>query len=168
MNFSATIEFTNKGEAIVALFDSTGEWSGAERLTLKSSVSKADLYEAGYRLASANAANKGGRLDRYRLADAIQCAARLAPAPERRRANALNVEIGAPSPRCTFKAPEHWPDGMVGRWLRSGGSPLVLGHCSADCPLDRDLRVTTPAPASLDNSLKSASVAFRGAVEGER
>jgi len=57
------------------------------------------------------------------------------PELPRRRANALNVEVGAPIPRCTLKEPEHWPNkGMAARWLLSGGSPLVFGPCSANCP----------------------------------
>ncbi len=56
---------------------------------------------------------------------------------ERRPGNALNVEIGTPAPRCTLKPPEDWEarGGSVLRWLGSGGSPLVLGNCSSDCPL---------------------------------
>lgn len=54
---------------------------------------------------------------------------------ERRPGNALNVEIGAPVPRCTLKEPDHWPQkGLGPRWLFSGGSPLVFGFCSEDCP----------------------------------
>lgn len=37
-----------------------------------------------------------------------------------------------------FAPPEHWPEGMVLRWLLSGGSPLVLGHCNDDCPLRKN------------------------------
>lgn len=55
---------------------------------------------------------------------------------ERRPANALNIEIGQAQERCTAKTPREWqgkdPDGS--RWLASGGSPLVLGLCSANCP----------------------------------
>lgn len=61
---------------------------------------------------------------------------------ERRPGNALNVEIGTPQPRCTLKPPEHWADiskdATVLRWLGSGGSPLVLGVCSGECPLKKD------------------------------
>jgi hypothetical protein len=59
----------------------------------------------------------------------------------RRRCNGLNVEIGIPIPRCRLKPPEEWPNGavMVGRWLLSGGSPLVLGHCTpGNCPPEKD------------------------------
>jgi len=57
----------------------------------------------------------------------------------RRPGNALNIEwfpLGIP--RCTCKKPDHWPqrEGMALRWLGSGGSPNVLGHCkqgSEDC-----------------------------------
>jgi hypothetical protein len=41
-------------------------------------------------------------------------------------------------PRCSMKAPPHWGAigaEMSGRWLASGGSPLVFGHCDADCPM---------------------------------
>ena len=54
----------------------------------------------------------------------------------RRPANALCVEIGTPLPRCTLKLPSHWTgtEASALRWLASGGSPLVLGPCSASCP----------------------------------
>ena len=54
----------------------------------------------------------------------------------RRPVNGLNIEIGAPASRCTLKPPAHWPDGMVLRWLASGGEALVLGKCTGNCPLD--------------------------------
>lgn len=56
----------------------------------------------------------------------------------RRPANALNIEIATPFPRCTLKPPAHWPEGMVLRWLASGGEALVLGKCTRNCPLDRE------------------------------
>jgi len=64
------------------------------------------------------------------------CVHRLVPLLLRRPANALNVEIGAPAPRCSLKLPDHWTGSgrSALRWLGSGGSPLVFGHCSADCP----------------------------------
>lgn len=64
MRYWATIEYL-KGQnaAIVALFDSKGEWSGAGRIECR--AGKPALYEAGYILASRSAAAKGGTLDRY-------------------------------------------------------------------------------------------------------
>jgi hypothetical protein len=64
----------------------------------------------------------------------------------RRPANALCIEVGTPATRCTMKPPENWKGTGVGavRWLGSGGSPLVFGVCSADCPLDDD-------PGDIDN-----------------
>ena len=56
----------------------------------------------------------------------------------RRPANALNIEVGAPSPRCRLKTPEEWgaADPRAARWLLSGGSPYVLGVCTPQaCPL---------------------------------
>ncbi len=55
---------------------------------------------------------------------------------ERRPANALNVEIMTPLSRCRQKLPEHWTGTGASalRWLGSGGSALVFGHCSRPCP----------------------------------
>lgn len=48
MRFWATIEILKgQGAAIVALFDSTGEWSGAGRIECRSGRAS-DLYELGY------------------------------------------------------------------------------------------------------------------------
>ena len=50
---------------------------------------------------------------------------------ERRPGNALNVEIGAPVPRCDQRS----PDGRGMAWLWSGGSALAYGCCSRrSCP----------------------------------
>lgn len=63
------------------------------------------------------------------------CPNRVEPAAERRPANALNVEIGAPMDRCRLRTPAHWRGAGALRWLASGGSPLVLGVCCASkCP----------------------------------
>jgi len=62
--FWATIEYTGNGRAIIELTNSRGEWSGAGRISVRSGL-RADLYEAGYREASARAACKGGILDRF-------------------------------------------------------------------------------------------------------
>jgi hypothetical protein len=69
---------------------------------------------------------------------AAGCPSRIELSVERRPGNALNLEIGAPQPRCKLKPPSHWPTGRgtVTRWLASGGDALVLGHCSARCPLE--------------------------------
>lgn len=57
--------------------------------------------------------------------------------PTPRGVNALAIETGTPLARCRLKTPKQWGDvdHLAVRWLLSGGSPLVLGHCSADCPL---------------------------------
>ena len=50
---------------------------------------------------------------------------------ERRRANALNIEIGAPLSRCS----EQSPDGRGIAWVLSGGTYLSYGVCgSRTCP----------------------------------
>ena len=62
------------------------------------------------------------------------CRSRISFDVSRRPANALNVEIGTPLPRCISKTPAHWR-GMSGiRWLASGGDALVFGPCDGDCP----------------------------------
>jgi hypothetical protein len=57
---------------------------------------------------------------------------------ERRPGNALNVEIGAPLPRCTQKPPDGrgvTRDGGTLDYWRNGGSMLAYGLCEADsCP----------------------------------
>lgn len=64
-----------------------------------------------------------------------KCKFLITPKLERRPANALNIEIATPCPRCTLKPPEDWPEGMVLRWLGSGGTPFVLGACMPNqCP----------------------------------
>lgn len=58
-----------------------------------------------------------------------------------RRANALNIEVGQPLPRCRCLTPEHWGthDRLGTRWLASGGSALVFGLCSpSTCPIPLD------------------------------
>lgn len=59
------------------------------------------------------------------------CDQRQQESVERRPANALNLEIGAPRPRCLMKS----PDGRGLAWLRSGGSVLAYGICVAPCPM---------------------------------
>lgn len=63
-DYSATIEYLGNGAAIVAIFDSRGEWVGAGRVEVRSRL-RSDLYEAGYRHASLSAMSKGGRLGRF-------------------------------------------------------------------------------------------------------
>lgn len=72
------------------------------------------------------------------------CIYRLATLLPRRPVNGLNVEIGQPAPRCTLKLPDHWTGKgrSALRWLGSGGSPLVFGHCSACCPSASEFGVT--------------------------
>lgn len=67
---------------------------------------------------------------------AAACPYRIDLPVERRPGNALNVEIGAPMPRCRLRTPEHWGGASALRWLGSGGTPLVLGNCvRSQCPL---------------------------------
>lgn len=63
---------------------------------------------------------------------APQCPNQLSSSVERRPANALNIEIGAPLPRCSARPPATWRgvETAVLRWLGSGGSPLVFGLCA--------------------------------------
>ena len=77
--------------------------------------------------------------------NAIQaiCDARRELRTERRPGNALNVEIGAPLPRCMLQPPDGRGvtiDGGTLDWLRSGGSELDYGICGkANCPKMRTL-----------------------------
>jgi hypothetical protein len=50
----------------------------------------------------------------------------------RRSANALNIEVGMPVPRCLFKQPAEWRGRGASalRWIGSGGSALVFGPCT--------------------------------------
>lgn len=69
------------------------------------------------------------------------CPHRIALSVERRPANALNMEIGTPQPRCRCLTPDEWgaDDPRAVKWIRSGGSALVLGVCSARaCPMPED------------------------------
>lgn len=55
----------------------------------------------------------------------------------RRPVNGLVIESGCwGGPRCLLKPPSNWAGSSVTplRWLWSGGSPLVLGPCSGNCP----------------------------------
>lgn len=59
------------------------------------------------------------------------CTDRIDVALERRPANALNVEIMTPSPRCRQQS----PDGRGSAWILSGGAPLAYGTCCrSSCP----------------------------------
>lgn len=60
-----------------------------------------------------------------------RCSERVEMDVPRRPANALNVEVGTPLPRCRLKTPASWRgfDPRATRWLLSGGDPLVLGPC---------------------------------------
>lgn len=75
----------------------------------------------------------------------MTCRAALVLPVERRPGNALNLEVGAPMPRCPRKLPAHWPaTASALNWVGSGGSPLVFGVCDGACdakdfaPLTRD------------------------------
>jgi len=80
------------------------------------------------------ASEQGGRVT---VPLPIACDSRVTLDVPRRRANALNIEVGTPAPRCLCKPPSHWPvaSGMALRWIASGGSALVFGSCSQPCPL---------------------------------
>lgn len=72
-----------------------------------------------------------------RLGDPDTCGQLTSGPLLRRPVNGLNVEIGAPLPRCRLKLPEHWSGAGASslRWLASGGSPLVFGLCTPGaCP----------------------------------
>jgi hypothetical protein len=64
------------------------------------------------------------------------CVHRIVLGIERRPANALCIEIMTPLPRCTLKLPDHWTGSGASalRWIGSGGSYLVFGRCSQNCP----------------------------------
>lgn len=134
--FYATIEFlSGQRAAYLELTDQAGEWAGSGRIEVRSGL-QSDLYEEAYRQASLNAESKGGRLERLSVVRE-SCGARVEPAIERRPANALNVEIGAPMARCLNKRPEHWPEGASSlRWVASGGELLVFGCCGGTCPVE--------------------------------
>lgn len=71
------------------------------------------------------------------MSDPVQCKHLRSPELPRRPGNVITVEIGQPLDRCTLRPPEHWGPRApsVGRWLASGGSPLVLGLClPKGCP----------------------------------
>ena len=62
---------------------------------------------------------------------APHCPSSIQPELIRRRANALNVEIGEPSRRCGLLS----PDGRGMRWIASGGDALAYGLCAKrGCP----------------------------------
>lgn len=151
MGLWATVEFLpGQRAAIIELTDSRGDWTGGFRIDIRSPL-RSDLYEEGYRAASSAAAVKGGTLDRFCEYQGPSVPARPAGDPDacgqlvsadflRRPANALNVEVMQPMPRCRRKMPEHWSGTGTSslRWLASGGSPLVFGRCTpANCPQRR-------------------------------
>ncbi len=65
--FTGKVEFLSAKSAIVALFDSRGEWSGAGRVEIKRADRDA-LYAACFADAEQRAACKGGVLDRFTVA----------------------------------------------------------------------------------------------------
>ena len=71
---------------------------------------------------------------------ATTCPERIVIPVERRRANALNVEIGRPLARCKLRPPTEWGGRDMGaRWLLSGGHPLIFDPCSAtECPRQQE------------------------------
>jgi hypothetical protein len=154
--YSATIEILRGARAaIVELTDARGEWAGGSRIDLPraAGASAAELYERGYQHAARAAAVKAGELGRFSRSvpprpprpapgtargpdgtEHADCryAARSGLVLPRRRANGLNIEVGTPAPRCLLKLPDHWrgPGASAIRWLASGGSALVFGHCT--------------------------------------
>jgi len=133
IKFYGTIEFlSGQRAAILTLTNEAGEWAGSGRIEVRSGL-RSDLYEEAYRQASFNAQSKGGRLERFSV-DRETCPSRRELAVERRPGNALNLEIGAPMPRCVERKPEHWGDVSAIRWIASGGELLVFGLCAGECP----------------------------------
>ena len=98
-----------------------------------------DRAEAG-----ASVLDEFTKLPAYQLRERFEDLAPLCPSRrclpiERRPGNALNVEIGAPLPRCAMRS----PDGRGLAWLLSGGSLLAYGTCDRSrCP-----RLVTPPGA---------------------
>ena len=61
----------------------------------------------------------------------LHCPSSMRPELMRRPGNALNIEIGEPSKRCSLLS----PDGKGMRWIASGGSALAYGLCTKrECP----------------------------------
>jgi hypothetical protein len=74
------------------------------------------------------------------IANRSTCSFKCEPSASPRPVNGLNMEIPSPSPRCRLKTPKHWGnfDPMASRWILSGGSPFVLGHCDRGCQVVSD------------------------------
>jgi hypothetical protein len=69
------------------------------------------------------------------------CPHRLESIVERRRANALCVEVGTPLPRCILKPSTNTAGQKIDaiRWLGSGGSVFVFGACTPNnCPKENN------------------------------
>ena len=65
------------------------------------------------------------------------CEQLIRPTLLRRPGNALNIEIGAPLPRCRLKMPDNWTGSGRSslRWIASGGDLTVFGPCTPNaCP----------------------------------
>jgi len=149
LKFYGTVEFlSGQKAAILTLTDHTGEWAGSGRIEVRSGL-RSDLYEEAYKQASINATWKGGRLERFSVADpepeptkptwdeqSEACGSRVMLAFLHRSANALNIEPMQPAARCLNQRPDHWPASMSAlRWIGSGGEALVFGTCDASsCP----------------------------------
>jgi hypothetical protein len=86
----------------------------------------------------------------------VSCRFNVSTGVVRRPGNVIAVEAGCfGSERCTRKLPSHWEAiGGSGasalRWLASGGSPLVFGHCTpnGNCP-ERGNRIAARAAELL-------------------
>lgn len=115
-------------------------WSEAERRAIGGAVAYANLqWLAGLDAIEFGVDTEAARAARRLAFDAMasRCGERLDVPLERRPANALNVEIGQPLPRCRLRTPPEWSgfDPRGARWLLSGGSPLILAPCSRSrCP----------------------------------
>ena len=90
-----------------------------------------DRAEAGLDVSSELAAVPAAQWDVYFPELLRVCPDRREMGVERRPANALNLEIGAPQARCLQRA----PDGRGLAWLWSGGELLAYGCCDrGGCP----------------------------------
>lgn len=69
IKFFATIEFlSGQSAAILTLTNEASEWAGSGRIETRSGL-HSDIYEEAYRQASFVAQSKGGRLERFSVAD---------------------------------------------------------------------------------------------------
>lgn len=141
--YTATIEMLSSRRAIVALFDSRGDWSGASRIDARD---RDELYERGYERARQAASCKGGELDAYRVVEPprplpAQCSSRVSLPVIPRSGNVVCLEFGGfpmHAQRCLLKQPPEWRGRGASslRWVASGGDTRVFGACTSreSCP----------------------------------